>query len=421
MRILVWGINYSPELTGIAPFNAGLCGHLRACGHEVEMVTSFAYYPSWTKASADRGQVYRRDELAGIPVYRCWHYVPRRVTTVARILHELTFGLVSWLRVLARPAPDLYVVISPPLVLGPLASLVGWLRRRPYVFHVQDLQPDAAVGLGMVRPGVMTRVLYLLESWSYRHAAAVSGISAGMLRAFARKGVPETRRWLFPNWTRSGARRIDPAARRRAAEDFRSRHGIPPGAFVASYSGNLGRKQGLEMLVEAAAQLERGPAVDREIVLLIVGDGAMREELSAQVARLASPRLRLLPLQEEDGYRGLLAASNVSLILQAPGTGQYFFPSKLLTVLDQGGAVLSVADADSELALAVAEGGFGWNVQPGRPDLLVRALRGLSGDPAEVAKLEGATGWVARFAPERVLGDFERRLAGLADSVGLQK
>ena len=420
MRILVWGINYSPELTGIAPFNAGLCEDLRARGHEVEMVTSFPYYPAWSKSPADRGRLFRMEERAGVAVYRCWHYVPRRVTTLARMLHELTFGLVSWLRVLVRPAPDVYVVVSPPLVLGPLASVMGWLRRRPYVFHVQDLQPDAAVGLGMVRTGLLTRLLYALEGWSYRHAAAVSGISDGMMRAFARKGVPESRRWLFPNWTRAGGPRSDAAVRRGWAAEFRARQGIPDGAFLASYSGNLGRKQGLETLVEAVAQLGREPAGRREIVVLIVGDGAMRGELMTLIARVGSPRLRLLPLQDEAGYRGLLAASDVSLILQAPGTGQYFFPSKLLTVLGEGRAVLGVADADSELAVAVVEGGFGRTVPPGRPDLLAASLRELADDPSALARLEAATGWVERFAPGRVLAQFEQRLSGL-NRGGLQK
>jgi len=156
-------------------------------------------------------------------------------------------------------------------------------------------------------------------------------------------------------------------------------------------------------------------------VVLIVGDGAMREELGVLVARLATGRLRLLPLLDEADYQALLATSDVSLILQAPGTGQYFFPSKLLTVLREGRAVLSVADADSELAVAVESGGFGRTVPPGRPDLLARALRELADDPAALARLEAATAWVERFGPERVLGDFARRLGGLAAGRGQQK
>src|SRR5215213_10167129 len=100
MRIVVWGINYAPEVTGIAPYNTALCEDLRTRGHEVEMVTTFAYYPAWRKLPEDRGRVYRTDVIAGIPVHRCWHYVPPKVSAMKRIAHEGTFVLTSFLRLL---------------------------------------------------------------------------------------------------------------------------------------------------------------------------------------------------------------------------------------------------------------------------------------------------------------------------------
>ena len=115
MKIILWGINYAPEMTGIAPYNTALAEHLQRAGHEVRMVTSFAYYPAWQKQPADRGRLYRTDTLNGIPVHRCWHYVPRRVSTLKRILHEGSFVTLSFLRLLTLPRPDAYVVVSPPL------------------------------------------------------------------------------------------------------------------------------------------------------------------------------------------------------------------------------------------------------------------------------------------------------------------
>src|SRR5436190_11857885 len=159
MKINVWGINYAPELTGIAPYNAALCEHLARQGHDVRMVTSFAYYPAWTKAQEDRGRWFRTDEIRGVPVHRCWHYVPRKANALKRIIHEGTFVAASFLRQLVLPAPDAYVVISPPLLLGAAAWLLGKIKRRPFLFHVQDLQPDAAAGLGMLRDGALVRAL----------------------------------------------------------------------------------------------------------------------------------------------------------------------------------------------------------------------------------------------------------------------
>ena len=82
MRVVVWGINYAPEITGIAPHNVSVCEFLREAGHEVEMVTTFSYYPEWKKKAGDPGRLYRTDLVNGVPVHRCWHFVPERVTAL---------------------------------------------------------------------------------------------------------------------------------------------------------------------------------------------------------------------------------------------------------------------------------------------------------------------------------------------------
>src|SRR4051812_7626985 len=199
MRVIVWGINYAPEFAGIAPHNVALCEFLDAEGHDVEMVTTFAYYPTWRKRDEDRGRLYRTDRVNGVPVHRCWHFVPERVSALKRILHEGSFIATSTLRALTLTRPDVLVAVSPPLLLGVAAWLVGKLKRAPFVFHVQDMQPDAAVGLGMLKASWFTRALYGLEAFAYRHAARVSGITQGMLRIFAAKGVPESKLVYFPN------------------------------------------------------------------------------------------------------------------------------------------------------------------------------------------------------------------------------
>src|SRR3954470_24825957 len=134
MRVIVWGINYAPEFTGIAPHNVALCEFLRARGDDVEMVTTFSYYPTWRKLPKDRGKLYRTDLINGVPVHRCWHFVPERVSAIKRILHEATFIFTSTLRALALAKPDVFVAVSPPLLLGAAAWFVGLIKGAPFVF-----------------------------------------------------------------------------------------------------------------------------------------------------------------------------------------------------------------------------------------------------------------------------------------------
>lgn len=402
MKVLVWGINYAPESTGIAPYNAALCEFLRAAGHEPRMLTGFAYYPAWRKQAQDRGQWFRTDDVRGVPVHRCWHYVPPRVSAFKRILHEGTFVLTTFGRALTLPKADVVVVVSPPLLLGAAAALLGRLHGVPFVFHAQDLQPDAAVGLGMLKPGRFTKVLYRLEALAYARAARVAGISRGMLRAFAAKGVPPEKTVYFPNGVRFPAGEATPAP-----GQWRAKHGFAPGDFLAVYSGNLGVKQGLDVLVDAA-QTVRDPRVK----IVICGDGAARERLRTRIDRQPRPNLVLLPLQDDGDYRAMLADLDLCVITQQAGTGQFFFPSKLLSALAAARPVLAVADADSELALALDEGKFGMRVPPGRPAELAAALDRAAGlEPAARQALgEAGRRFGTRFEFEQVLADFLAQL-----------
>jgi colanic acid biosynthesis glycosyl transferase WcaI len=402
MRVIVWGINYAPEFAGIAPHNVALCEFLDAEGHDVEMVTTFAYYPTWQKSAEDRGRLYRTDAVNRIPVHRCWHFVPTRVSTLKRILHEGSFVFTSTLRALFLSAPDVYVIVSPPLLLGMAAWLVGKLKSAPFVFHVQDMQPDAAVGLGMLKANWFTKALYGLEAFAYRKASRVSGITAGMLDRFRHKVVPESKLIYFPNTIELPS---DVSSPERGS--FRKRHGFAPDDFLAVYSGNLGVKQGLDILLQTAPLIR-----DPRIRIVICGDGAQREALAARTQETSLGNVRLLPF--EDDYRALLVDADVCFITQQVGSGNSFFPSKLLGLLAEGRPVVVVSAPESELAVALRQGVFGVNVPPGRPQELAELLDALAKDPQRLADY-GAAGrqYVQQFEKSTVMQRFANELKAL--------
>jgi colanic acid biosynthesis glycosyl transferase WcaI len=404
MRVIVWGINYAPEFTGIAPHNVALCEFLAARGNEVLMISGFPYYPSWEKRPEDHGRIYRTDPINGVPVHRCWQFVPRRVSALKRILHEASFVFTSTLRALSLPRADVYVLVSPPLLLGVAGWLVGTIKSAPFVFHVQDMQPDAAIGLGMLKASWFTRALYSLESFAYRHASRVSGITQGMLRSFRVKGVPESKLVYFPN---AIVLENDGSPSQRG--EFRRRYGFAPEEFLAIYAGNLGVKQGLDVLLETAPLLR-----DPRTRILICGDGAQRESLAQRVRELKLPNVTMLPLQAGRDYRALLIDADICFITQQVGAGNSFFPSKLLGLLAESKPVVTVAAPECELALSLAEGKFGANVPPGHAQELADVLNALAQDPQRLAEY-GAAGrrYVEQFEKTRVFQSFAEELESL--------
>lgn len=404
INCIVWGINYASEMTGIAPYNTSLCEYLHSQGHEVRMVTSFPYYPEWRKRPGDTGTWFRTDVNNGIPVHRCWHYVPKKPSPFRRIIHELSFVVASWLRIMTLPSPDVYVVVSPPLLLGIAAWLASVFKWTPFVFHVQDLQPDAASSTGMLKNGLFLKLLYAAEAFAYRKADCVSGISPGMIRALQRKGVASNKTFLFPN-----GMELPQAESLPAPGDFRRRIGAADNDVLAVYSGNLGTKHGVEILLEAAGLITKAP-----IRIVICGDGAQRHTLERRAAELKLKNVTFLPLQPNREYAQMMAATDLYLVTQQAGAGSVFFPSKLLKGLALSKAIVVVADQESELSHAAKEGAFAEIVEPNHPKRLAQVLCGLAADPEKRKELGAAARrYAGQFEQGSLLRDFERRLQGV--------
>jgi colanic acid biosynthesis glycosyl transferase WcaI len=225
-----------------------------------------------------------------------------------------------------------------------------------------------------------------------------------MLKSFLGKGVPESKLVYFPN-----AIALNDAPPPPACGEFRSRHGFVPEQFLAIYAGNLGVKQGLDVLLETAPLLR-----DPRIRILICGDGAQRESLANRVRELKLPNVSMLPLQVGRDYRALLVDADVCFITQQVGAGNSFFPSKLLGLLAEAKPVVTVAAPECELALSLGEGKFGANVPPGHARELADLLEALAQDPQRLAEY-GAAGrrYVEQFEKSGVFQSFAEELESL--------
>jgi colanic acid biosynthesis glycosyl transferase WcaI len=392
MQITAWGINYPPEKVGIAPCSAALCEFLAETGHQVTMLTSFPYYPTWQKQPEDRHKLFGSERMNGVRVLRCWHYVPRQANSLKRILHELSFVITSFCRLLTLPNPGLLIVISPPLFLGIAARLICLLRGGRYLMHIQDLQPDAAIKLGMVRSARFIQFLRALESAAYRGAWRISGISRGMLAILKGSGVLNEKLVYLPNGTYPAKPVL--TGRSRRMNRYRSDQ------FLVVYSGNVGGKQGLCHLMAAAAGL-----LDTSIQFIICGDGVEKVRLLESAKGLRNVTFKAL--LEEGEYQEMLADADLVVVSQIAGSGGASFPSKFLSSCAAGRPVLAICDAGSELANVVRANECGIVVVPGFPEEIILALRKLAMQPKQREKMGiAARHFGEQFLWSAVLGRF---------------
>ena len=389
MKVLVVGINYAPEKTGIAPVVKQRCEYLNQHGHEVQVCTGMPYYPDWKIDDRYRGKWWWRETMNGIEVRRAWLWVPREVTAKKRILHEASFIVSAFLRALSSRKPDLLIIESPPLGLGVVAVLLARLWRIPYLFDVMDLQPDAAADLGLLPPGRILNFLYKVEHLAYRHAALVTTLTEEMAERIRSKGIEAAKVVVCPIPATQAAFDMYES---QAGAAFRKQHGLED-QFLVVHSGNMGVKQGLGVVLEAAARTR-----DEAITYLMIGSGADRPRLEKLASEMKLSNVRFMPVLPDSEFAAALSAADLALVCQQKCVSDIFFPSKTITYLAAGKPVFASVNRDSRVASTVLEAEAGEVLAPEDPDAL--ATRVLAAY-RERSKLSSWSRAAHRFARER--------------------
>jgi colanic acid biosynthesis glycosyl transferase WcaI len=407
MRLLIVGLNFAPELTGIGKYTGEMATWLARRGHDVTVITTRPYYPEW-KRPGWAGWTWRRETWEGCRVVRCPLYVPRRQTGLRRILHLASFGLScvpAALATMLRGRADVVMVMAPTQFSAPAAWLAARLMRAKAWLHVLDLELDAAFELGFIRNRALVAFGRRVERWLMRRFDRVSTISTRMLEAIERKGVPRERLLLFPNWVDTEA--FKPLPR---PVPLRAELGIPEDSCVALYSGSMGQKQGLEHVIAAARLLAADPTGSP--MFLLAGAGPARTELEASAEGLRN--VRLLPLQPAERFNEFLNVADIHLLPQRRDASDLVMPSKLLAMLASGRPVIATAPPDSEIARTLVEAGL--VAPPEEPAPLAEAIRTLAADPARRREMGEAAARLARqtMNAETILQRAETLLAQLA-------
>lgn len=376
MRILLVGLNYAPEVAGIGPYTTELAEYLAGEGNQVTVLTGFPYYPQWRiDPKYERKSPFLVETINRVKVIRSPILLPgSRRSTVRRILFDSSLAVTGLMRSVGVGRIDAVICVSPPLQLGLTAWLIARSRGARFLLHLQDLVPDAALSVEMMRDGAALRIARRLESFVYSRADRISVISEGFLDNLIGKGVASRKLELIPNW-------VDTARFNTASDPaVRASLGATNGEMLVVHAGNMGAKQGLATVVEAAAELS-----DDGIVVTLVGDGNSRSELQTQAARLGLENLRFLPLQPD--LPAILAAADVLVLAQRGRVVDSVAPSKLLSYMASGKPVVASVNEQSEAARMIHSAACGLVVEPDSPAVLASAIRQLRSQPEQGRRL----------------------------------
>lgn len=412
MKLLVYGINFTPELTGIGKYTGEMATWLAAKGHEVSVIAAPPYYPEWKIGSGYSSHRYQTEHSNGVLVLRAPVWIPTRPGGLKRLLHLASFAFSSLPLLLSRwrSRPDVIWVAEPPLMCAPAASIFASIIGAKSWLHIQDFEVDAAFDLGLIKGASIRRLALASERWLMRRFDVVSTISERMVERAKSKDTTARRIVHFPNWVDISG--ITPLNK---PSSYRHELGIPDDAVVVQYSGNMGNKQGLEILAKVARLLQG----EKRVQFVFAGNGSGRVDLEMRCAELGNVRfLDLQPLERLNDWLGL---ADIHLLPQRSDAADLVMPSKLTGMLASGRSVVATAHADTELGGVVSQAAnCGLVVPPEDPHAMAEAILSLINDPAKRAAF-GANG---RAYAEReldrdvILTRFE---AQLLDLVGQSK
>ncbi|MFA9212573.1 MAG: WcaI family glycosyltransferase [Candidatus Methylacidiphilales bacterium] len=357
-ELIVYGINFAPELTGIGKYTSDMVDWLVENNIKCTVVTSFPYYPYWQIQKPYKGLFYKKEVSNNglLTIYRCPMYVPKKVSGFKRILHEASFLISSFFiffYLLFKPKISNVFCVAPPFHLGLVAIFYKFFKGATITYHVQDLQIEAAKNLRMIKGKVLLAIFSKIELYIFKNVDEISSISKNMISKLVTQSNKEV--IFFPNWVDNKA--FYPL---RNPKLNRKKWGFSENDKIVLYSGSIGEKQGLNQLVELAQFYQS----NKKLKFIVASSGSYSIKLQNEVNELKIKNIYFLPLQSKEVYNEFLNIADVHLILQKKNAADLVMPSKLTTLMAIGGLTIIGSEKGTELYELIKTNNLGLLVDP---------------------------------------------------------
>lgn len=403
MRVLLYSYNYYPEPIGIAPLMTELAEGLVRKGHQVRVVTAMPNYPERKIYPGYRGQLYKREIRNGVEIDRCFVAIRPQPGLLGRALLEGSFIALSFFKAVSGWRPDIILSTSPSLPACLPVAAAKKIFRCPVVLSLQDILPEAAIQTGLLSNKLAIKVFEKLERFAYASATKIGVITPSFANNLQKKGIPTEKMKCISNWV--DVNFVSPLPKNDNA--FRRAHGLED-KFVVLYSGNIARTQGVRTIIHAAEQLKNHP----DIQFVIVGERSQLAELDALRCKLDAHNVKLLPFVKREALPEMLAAADVSLIMQKKKVVGFNMPSKTQVIMASGRPIIASVPTHGSTAEAVEQSNSGLVVKPECPTQLTNAIQKLYNNQ-ELSEAMGARGRqyaVQHYSFQEALAAYEELL-----------
>lgn len=375
-RVLILSLIFNPDNVSTAQLFGKIAEDLKILGHKIVVITTTPHFHRDISMEQEQplslwcGKFIQKSLYKEIPVYHIW-MPDKQCHPLLRMMSWIGFHVIStFLALLLRFKPHVVLAPSPPLLIGLNAYVLALLLRAKYIYNVQELYPDIAINLGMIKSQFIIKGLKRIESFIYNHSGAVTTITPSITNKVTARIKNPSKVKMIANFVdfndMYSVERVNDFSKRYQLED----------KFVITYAGNVGIPQNLDILVEAMAFLPQLSSIQ----VLIIGDGGARKMLMEKIVAKGIQHVQMIDYQPISMMPQIYAASDLFYVGQTLGAHSDGIPSKIYRIMANTKALLAVAPESSDLAQMISENKTGWVLSSDSPCDLAEMIRSIQND-----------------------------------------
>lgn len=368
-KILFIGLNYSPEMSGIAPYSAEMVQGLASIGYSVKVLTTMPHYPEWVRQEGYSQWTIKEHE-PNHSVVRLRHYIPRSPKGIRRLLSEISFGLRAASSAWGKP--EAVILVSPGLFSSAIALIRAKLfhKRAVVVVWVQDFYTLGLVETGQSNKFVanVTRIVERFVFNKSDHVVAIHSRFKSILENYYQ--VSSNKVTVVPNWSHVECDlNLDTSEHRKKLGWNRK--------FVVLHTGNMGVKQGLENVALAAEICELNHP---DVLFVLMGNGSEKKYLRTKYSHLQN--LQFLDPVTRELYSEIIRSADCLLVNELAGVTEMALPSKLTSYFSAGLPIIAASAKQGITCETVLESRAGIILEPGDPAALVNTILEIKANPS---------------------------------------
>ena len=399
MHVTFFSHYFPPEGNAPAMRTHNNCKRWVEQGHRVTVITGVPSVPTGVVYEGYKNKLFQRENIDGIEVIRVWTYLAANKGTMLRIVNFISYLISTVLVSLFLKRPDIIIATSPQFFCGWAGLIAGKLLRRPFILEIRDIWPDSIIAVGAMKNQSIIRLLEIMENRLYSWSESIVTVGEGYQKELIGKGVESKKISIIPNGL--DHEQFSP---REPDQSMIEKYNLQS-KFVCSYVGTIGMACGLDVVIRAGEILrEKG---NENIVFLLVGEGAFRNNLQSEAERLELKNVIFTGRLDKQLIPNILSITDACLVhLKRQALFRTVMPTKIFEAAGMEKPI--ILGVEGYAAKLVQEAHAGILIEPENENQLVSAVENLAGDLRLCRSYgqDGRTYFIRHFDRDRLASDY---------------